>query len=154
MNTTIRFDIRLLLTISTLLMAIGLPLTTFAKDLPDTDSHPTLQDCEKTHGHLTFSTGSDDRNWMGEVGFSETDPSAQQSQGIAILPHTYSDQEWQQLTGFSETNPAIRETQDFTIGSEASGNSAKLVTTGFSESDPGAENSSELKDRQIHRENC
>lgn len=154
MNTTIRLDSQLLLTIAAVLMAISLPLTTFAKDQPGINNHLTHQDCEKTHVHQTFSTGSDGRNWKGEAGFSETDPSAQQSQGIAASRNTYSDREWQQLTGFSEKNPVAQETQNSANSQRISGDSVKLVTTGFSESDPGTENSSELKDSKGHRKDC
>ena len=154
MNTTIKLDSRLLLTISALLVAIWLPLTTFAKDMPDTDSHPALQDCEKTHGHLTFPTISDDQDRIGNVGFSETDPAAQQSQDVAVLPHQLSNRARQQFAGFTETDPSSQEPPNSATGPQAPGDSVKLLTTGFSESDPGVEDPSKLTDSGIHRENC
>ena len=154
MNTTIKLDSRLSLTISALLVAVWLPLTTFAKDLPDTDSHLVLQDCENTHGHLTFPTISDDQNRIGDVGFSETDPAAQQSQDIAVLPHELSNRARQQLAGFAETDPSNQEIPNSAASPQDSDDSVKLLTTGFSESDPGVEDSSRLTNNGNHRENC
>lgn len=156
MNTKFKFSRQVVLTISVLLTAMWLPLTTFAQDfsktgdltqgtntLVETCAHcqnkhhsHDLRDCHHSHDALNFLPGFGD--WVSEdtVGFAETDPTVQQS-GNIVAGQQRSNHLLQQVSvGFSETDPASKQSLDAVTILLASNRPAQHVSFGFSETDP------------------
>jgi len=126
MNTKFKISRQVVLTISVLLTAMWLPLTTFAQDfsktgnltqgtntLAETCAHcqakhhsHDLSDCHHLHDALTFLPGSG--YWVSEetVGFAETDPTVQQSEDVVTVSQGSNHLVQQISVGFSETDPA------------------------------------------------
>lgn len=156
MNTKFKISRQAVLTISVLLTAMWLPLTTFAQDfsktgnlsqstntLAETCAHcqakhhsHDLSDCHHSHDASAFSTGFGD--WVSEdtVGFAETDPTVQQYEDVVVTPQV-SNQLVQQISvGFSETDPASNQFPESVTILSVSNSSAQQVSVGFSETDP------------------
>ena len=156
MNTKFKISRQVVLTISVLLTAMWLPLTTFAEDfsktgdltqgtnaLAETCAHcqtkhhsHDLRDCHHLHGASAFSTGFGD--WVSEdtVGFAETDPTVQQYEDVVVAPQASNHLVQQVLVGFSETDPASNQFPGSVTKLLGSNSPAQQVSIGFSETDP------------------
>jgi len=156
MNTYFKINRQVVLTISVLLTAMWLPLTTFAQDfskagnltqgtntLAETCAHcqakhhsHDLSDCHHLHDALTFLPGFGD--WVNEetVGFAETDPTVQQYEDVVAIPQVSNHLVQQISVGFSETDPANRQLQESVTVLSGSNSPAQRVFVGFSETDP------------------
>ena len=175
MNTKLKINRQVIVTICVLLAAMWLPLTTFAQDLSKTGdltqgantraencahcqtkhhSHD-LRDCHHSHDALTFLPGSG--NWLSDeiVGFAETDPTTQQS-GDAVTGLMASNHRMQQISvGFSETDPVNHQALESMTVLSASNSLALPVPAGFSETDPAINlNRSIGKLRRHHLVDC
>lgn len=156
MNTKFKINGQIVLTISTLLTAMWLPLTTFAQDASKTgdltqgtntraencthcqtmdDSHDRRA-CQHSFDALTFLPGPTNGLREESVGFSETDPTIRQSQEALIDPQGSNRQVQQVSVGFSETDPASRQTLDVATVLQTSKNRVQQVYAGFAETDP------------------
>ena len=158
MNTKFKISRQVVLTISVLLTAMWLPLTTFAQDfsktgdltqgtttLAETCAHcqtkhhsHDLRDCHHSHDTLAFLPGSG--YWVSEetVGFAETDPTVQQSEDVVAVPQVSNHLVQQISVGFSETDPASNQFPEPVTVLLASNSLAQRVFVGFSETDPAA----------------
>lgn len=156
MNTKFKISRQVVLTISVLLTAMWLPLTTFAQDfskagdltqgtntLAETCVHcqakhhsHDLSDCHHSHDASAFSTGFGD--WVSEdtVGFAETDPTVQQSEDFVTVSQVSSHLVQQVSVGFSETDPAINQFPGSVTILPGSNSLVHQVSVGFSETDP------------------
>lgn len=175
MNTKFKISRQAVLTISVLLTAMWLPLTTFAQDfsktgdltqgtntLAETCAHcqtkhhsHDLRDCHHLHGASAFSTGFGD--WVSEetVGFAETDPAVQQFEEVVVGTQISSHLVQQISVGFSETDPAINQPLESVTVLSASNSPAQQVSVGFSETDPAINTHRSIVElRSQHLVNC
>lgn len=156
MNTRFKINRQVVFTISVLLTAMWLPITTIAQDFSKTGglnqgtstsvencahcqakhhSHD-LRDCHHSHDALTSLSGSSD--WVSEenAGFAESDPSVQQFEDTVAVPQA-SDHLVQQISvGFAETDPASNQALGALTVLAASNSISRQVSVGFSETDP------------------
>ena len=175
MNTKLKFNRQVIVTICVLLASMWLPLTTFAQDFSKTGdltqdaniraencahcqtkhhSHD-LRDCHHSHDALTFLPGSS--NWLSDeiVGFAETDPTTQQS-GDAVTGLQASNLPMQQMSvGFSESDPASHQALESMTVLSASNSLALSVSVGFSETDPAIDLNRSIGElRSMHLVDC
>ena len=156
MNTKFKSSRQVVLTISVLLTAMWLPLTTFAQDfsktgnltqgtntLAETCAHcqakhhsHDLSVCHHLHDALTFLPGSG--YWVSEepVGFAETNPTVQQSEDVVTVSQGSNHLVQQISVGFSETDPASNQFPGSVTILPGSNSLVQQVSVGFSETDP------------------
>lgn len=137
MNTKYYFDRRLVLTISVLFTTLWLPLTTAALDFTEAANLQNIRECEASTDVLTAKTLFNARSLEKEFGFSETDPTDQQSQHSAITLRSPKVLQQQAYAGFSEIDPADQQSNNIETVMSAS-NIRAHVNAGFSETDPAA----------------
>lgn len=137
MNTKYYFDRRLVLTISVLFTTLWLPLTTAALDFTEASALQNIRECEASTDVLTAKTLLNARSLEKEFGFSETDPTDNQSQHSAITLRSPKDLHQQAYAGFSEIDPAYQQSNNIETVMSAS-NIRAHVNAGFSETDPAA----------------
>ena len=154
MNTKYYFDRRLVLTISVLLAMLWLPLTTFAKDLSEAADSQSLQNCEKSHSILKFSTESISRDLDDAVGFAETDPTIRQPRDAKVFPHATNNLTQQQNAGFAEIDPAGQLAPIAVNNLQVSNRGAQWVYIGFSESDPASNIYFSQIEKDFRHEHC
>lgn len=158
MNTKFKTSRQVVLTISVLLTAMWLPLTTFAQDFQkdgdlaknaitsaDGCAHcqamhdlQDLQDCQHSHDSLILLQGSNYRAFEDRVGFGETDPADQQSLDTLTVPQTSNNRTEQVYVGFAETDPAYQRSQGDVTILQTSNNWVQQSDVGFGETDPAA----------------
>lgn len=156
MNTKFEINRQVILTLCVLLVAMWLPLTTFAQDFSKTGdltqrtntwaancSHCQTKhhshdpaDCHHSHDALIFLPGSGD--WASDeiVGFAETDPTDQRSRDVVEILLTSNHQMQQVSVGFAETDPAHQEAVESVTVLSASNSPTPQESVGFSETDP------------------
>lgn len=156
MNTKFKIYRQVVLTVSVLLTAMWLPLSTFAQDFskagdPTQDTNTRaencaycqtkqhshdLLDCQHAHDTLTFSPGPD--HWVSEeiVGFAETDPAIQQSENVVAVPQVSKHLVQQVSAGFAETDPVRNRSSESVTALSVSNSPAQQVSVGFAETDP------------------
>ena len=156
MNTKFKISRQIVITISVLLTAMRLPLTTFAQDFSKTGDltqgantlaencahcqtkhhFHDLGGCHHSHNAGTFSLGFGD--WVSDdiVGFAETDPTIQQPGDILAVQQASSLLAQQVSAGFSESDPASNQFPEPLTVLSTSNSPAEQVFVGFSETDP------------------
>ncbi len=161
MNTNLKLDRQVVLTICVLLTAMWLPLTTFAQDLPksgdalqgakartehcahcQTMHHSTmhhsenLRDCQHSSDPLAYLRGSKNGIIEKGVGFAETDPANQGSLDISNISQSFDVQVQRASVGFAETDPVHQSSVYDLAISPDSEDRMRQVEVGFAETDP------------------
>ena len=144
MNTKYSFDRRLVLTISVLFTALWLPLTAFAQVLPQSgdliqSANTRSTDCQRLQDNPAAVAESNSRVREERVGFSETDPTDQQSRDIAAIPQAFNNQVQQIYVGFSEADPADQKSLNAVVVLQPTNHWVQQVSTGFTETDPAVD---------------
>ena len=138
MNTKENFSRRKVLTMSVLVIALWLPLTTFAQDFPEAGDFAQGTSTRSDNCDRSLLQDSDNRVREERTGFAETDPAGQQSRDAATFLPAPSHRVQQTYVGFSETDPAGQQSRDALMFLLATNHRVQKVYAGFSETDPAA----------------
>ena len=160
MNTKFKIERRTVLTISILMMALWLPLTTLAQDLTATEnpaqsmnSRATecaqctnindpqeLRECRESREMLAFWEISDPRVHIERSGFSEEDPAKQlKYQDVGVYLQTATSQKHHTYVGFAETDPAKLQPPKSRTFLPSPDHESHHIYAGFSETTPATE---------------
>ena len=138
MNTNENFSRRIVFAISALMIALWLPLTTFAQDKPNEGGFTQSAKTGADNCARSIFWDSDNPDGAEIVGFGETDPADRQSFDAVVFLLTANVRVSETGTGFTETDPARLLFRDAVMIPQASNHRVAHVDAGFSETDPTA----------------